>query len=271
MGIAGLGLIGASIGLGLRASQACSVIGFEPDSSNADLAFSRGCVDKLVDSVADLAECSMIIICAPPSAIPGIIAELAPLIGPNTVITETASTKGGVVAAIPASIAERFVIAHPMAGHDSGGPGNSTGEMFNGAKWLICPTPGVSPGSLDRVRSLALSLGARPLEMPIAEHDTHVGILSHLPHIYASLLILESGKLTQPEAAGSSWGEMTRVGGAHPPLWGDILAENGEVLAELLGAAKERIEVLEEALKNKDAKPIEYLFEEARRVRDEKR
>jgi prephenate dehydrogenase len=268
IGIVGLGLIGGSIGLGLRLVGR-RVIGIETDPSNARAASERGCADEITHELNGLAECEVVFLCTNPSAMPKIMSDLVEIAADDAVITDTSSTKAPIAAAIPKELKERFVIGHPMAGHHTGGPSHARADLFKGAVWLICETPDVKPEAITAVSALAAELGARRLDVPLEDHDLHVGILSHLPHVYASLLVLDSGKLRHPEAAGSSWGEMTRVGGAHPALWADILNENRKVLAALVSTARTRLQEVEEALLAGDPKPIERLFEDAKQVREE--
>src|SRR4029453_11797450 len=88
--------------------------------------------------------------------------------------------------------------------------------------------------------------------------DRLVAITSHLPHALANLLVNQAGDSRveghEPlAAAGGSLRDMTRIAGANPRIWIDILLDNREELAAALAEHRRRVTQVEAALASEDA------------------
>jgi hypothetical protein len=104
-------------------------------------------------------------------------------------------------------------------------------------------------------------------------HDHLMALVSHLPHIIASALIRQAAD-TAPQgrealrSAGPSFRDITRVAGANPALWADILLSNRDaVLAETRRHRAELADV-EEALRGGDRSWLEAFFARAAEGRE---
>src|SRR5262249_30049025 len=89
-------------------------------------------------------------------------------------------------------------------------------------------------------------------------HDRLVAVTSHLPHTLANLLVNQAGSSRveghEPlAAAGGSLRDMTRIAGANPRIWVDILLENRDELAAALAEHRRRLQQAEAALATGDA------------------
>jgi prephenate dehydrogenase len=93
--------------------------------------------------------------------------------------------------------------------------------------------------------------------------------VSHLPHVLANVLVGQAaGALTEDAqrlpATGPSFRDATRVAGANPALWRDILLSNREALSEELEACIAALRrVLDELLQG-DAESLERWIDDAR-------
>ncbi|MGC4069647.1 MAG: prephenate dehydrogenase/arogenate dehydrogenase family protein [Polyangiaceae bacterium] len=162
--IVGLGLIGGSIAraLRLRCPDVILVainrddLGAHPDVGST--------IDHFV-TLANVATCrtlisksDIIVLCQPVRVI---VESLSDYVSPNTVVTDTGSTKRQIVAkarSLPGQ--EWFVPGHPMAGREVGGFENSAPELFENRPWILC-TEGREPTAVRKVEMLLEHLGAR--------------------------------------------------------------------------------------------------------------
>ena len=101
-------------------------------------------------------------------------------------------------------------------------------------------------------------LGAVPVAIDPAAHDRLVAMTSHVPHVLANVVVNQAGAARieghEPLAnAGGSLRDMTRIAGANPRIWVDILLDNAAAVSEALGEHRRRIEQVEAALANGDA------------------
>ena len=222
----GVGLIGGSIGMALKA---CGhrVLGYDPKPEHIAKAIERHCIDEGAD-LGSIGKADAIFIAVPPAQVTPTLEALEPHLGPETVVSDCTSVKSQLlewVAARPA-LAERFVGGHPMAGHEKSGPAYASEWMFRGAKWILTPTKRTSAAAKERIAALVKETGAKPVRIDAAEHDRHVAVLSHLPHLVAAALVELGAQVESPEVAAGSWRDLTRVGGVDPELWSQILAGN---------------------------------------------
>ena len=240
LAIVGTGLIGTSIALAARRNGS-ECRGFDADGGTRDRAAALGAFDA-VRSLADaVAEAELVVVAVPVGSAPAIATEVLAAAGPATVVTDVASTKR----ALAAIKDPRFVPGHPIAGGATGGPARAAADLFEGATWFLTPTQASAPESVELVERFVSSLGARPVRTEADTHDRMLALTSHLPHAIANALMLAAARdETALAHAGASFREMTRVAGANPPLWADILLENRDELDGALAAFRAALETL---------------------------
>ena len=178
----GLGLVGTSIALALRA-QGWHVTGHDIDERRARRARELGAVDELgVDHLAAVA-----FVATPVAAIAGEVSAL--IAGDRTgalVVTDVGGVKGPIVSQISHP---RFVGGHPMAGSELEGPDGADPELFVGLD--LGPHAHVvnRPEAYSIVRSVVTGLGADVVALSPDRHDAVVAVVSHVPHLTAATLM----------------------------------------------------------------------------------
>jgi len=192
--IIGLGLIGGSIGLGLKAAklEGVQVVGHDRDPSVGAKARRVGAVDEsdwnLISAVRGA---NMVIIATPVVGVRETFGFIADHLEPGCVITDTASTKAEVMGwaadMLPPNI--HFVGGHAMAGKETPGIDGAEATLFKGATYCVFPTATAHPDAVRAVIGLAELLGATPYFLDPNEHDGFVGGISHLPLILSSALV----------------------------------------------------------------------------------
>ncbi len=262
VGVAGLGLIGASIAQGLAGGFARTVIGFDPDRRARTTASTS--VSSTTNRLEDLRGADLIVLAAPPSVVPELIAQIAAWPPDQTILTDVASVKANVADAVPTSLRARFVPGHPMSGHETTGAAYARPDLFHGANWVLCPFPEASENAMQTARSMVRHLRALPVLMDPLEHDRHVALLSHLPHVLASALLLRSASLDHGHIQGGSWRDLTRVGGSNPMLWADILIANKSAVLNELDQTSSLLVEFRKAIEADDVERLKTLIQDAR-------
>jgi prephenate dehydrogenase len=258
--ILGTGLIGASIGMGLR-TAGWTVVGWDPDPEALERARDRGAIDgPLPAGEEDESAPDMVILAGPPQAI---IDEVGS-IDTDALVMDVAGIKRGVVAA---ARGRRFVGSHPMAGRETSGPEAASPALFRGAAWVLV-TDGADETDLVTVERVVETLGARPIRMTAEEHDTAVAAVSHLPQVLAGALLLEADAETQAlDLAAGSFRDLTRVAASDPAVWAQLLAINREPVRAAIEGITARLRALADALDAGDAPAVEAFLDDARRLR----
>jgi prephenate dehydrogenase len=254
--VVGTGLIGASVGLAAKLHGA-RVAGWDPDPDALAAAVERGALDEAPASLeAALGGAELVVVAAPIAALPAVVAAVLEAAPEDATVTDVGSTKASVVAAAGGS--PRFVGGHPICGHEARGAEHANGGIFAGATWLLTPTTQTDPARHRLVHGFVADLGAVPVAIDPAAHDRLVAMTSHVPHVLANVVVNQAGAARveghEPLAnAGGSLRDMTRVAGANPRIWVDILLDNASAVRESLAEHRRRIEQVESALDAGDA------------------
>lgn len=249
--IIGTGLLGASIGLGLRERGIDVTL---EDASPTALAlaadYGAGRPRENGDDTPKL-----VVIATPPDVTADVI-ERALKTYPNSVVTDVASVKLAPFEELKRRglNLDKYIGSHPMAGRERGGAVMARTDLFVGRPWVICRDHDTSTSDLAQVDALALDLGAVPIEMTPEEHDASVGLVSHLPQVIASLLAtrLLDAKELAIGLAGQGLRDATRIASSDPELWVQILGSNSSAVIPLLEAFQDDLEEFIDALRNAD-------------------
>ncbi len=190
--VVGTGLVGASLGLALgRLDDVAEVVGYDVDRRQLADAAARGAVGRTAESPAGaVADADVVVLAVPVSAVPAVAAEVGPRLRPGAILTDVASVKSRVVAAMQAAVAPgvHVIGGHPMAGSHEAGAAHASAELFVGATYLLTPTVDTDPHAYRRQHALVAGLGAPPLAVHPDHHHPHVAVHSPLPHHAATTL-----------------------------------------------------------------------------------
>lgn len=239
--IVGTGLLGTSIGLGLRAAGV-EVLLTDPSPSAQAVAEDIGAGRSLT---ADH-QPGTVIVAAPPDVTGDEIINALQR-WPEAVVLDIASVKTAIANHLAEAIsdgritsqdAQRYIGTHPMAGRERSGPVAARGELFTAAPWVLCKTPATPQYVIDVASDVARLLGATIYHMSAEEHDAAVAQISHLPQIAASLLAsrLQDTSAQALQLAGNGLRDTTRIAASDASLWVQILTANADqILPELYG------------------------------------
>jgi prephenate dehydrogenase len=227
--LVGTGLIGGSIGLALRA-RGWHVTGSDTDRARATRAQEAGAID----AVGMDPDASITFVAVPVRAIPAAARDA--LASTSGYVTDVGSVKGSVVDAIDDP---RFVGGHPMAGSEQDGLEGADATLFEGAVWVLTPTPSTDDAAFATVRSVISSLGADVVALEPERHDALVAVVSHVPHLTAATLMRLADERAEEHRAllrlaAGGFRDMTRIAAGHPGIWPDICAENRTAIVEML-------------------------------------
>lgn len=268
----GTGLIGGSIGLGLRATGSWHVRGYDRAPEHAQLALQTGAIDEVADDLHTAGEADVIVVATPIGQILPTIGALAPEIRSGTVVTDVGSTKAPIAVEAQRLLGadRRFVGGHPMAGTEREGVLAARADLFEGTLWLLTPTRDTDPEAYRTVHGLVATLGARSLALEPAEHDRLVALISHLPYAVATVLMELAGTEGDERvfrAAAGSFRDLTRTAGSNPSIWRDILLTNRAALLDEIDAFMAALRVFRDALADEDWERVNTAIHNARAAR----
>ena len=248
--ILGIGLIGGSLGLGLRQAS-WPVQGWSPSPDTRALALRRGAIERAFETPEDAVEdAELIVVASPIRAIPEIFQAIAGAARDGAVVTDVASVKAQVLRwaaeLLPPRL--RFVGGHPMAGKEVQGVAAADPATLHGCTYCLAPP---DAEALPVVREMVEAIHARPLILNAEEHDRAVAAASHLPFVAATALVQaatpELGGLAG-EVAASGFRDTTRVAMASPPMHADICNFNAEAVRDMIDRMQRELDALKASL-----------------------
>ena len=276
--IAGLGLIGASMALGIKRDHPdYEILGYNRSQASRDIALERGMIDRATDNFASFAPLAdVIILTLPIKQTIAFLQELATLkLKEGVIISDAGSTKSAIVATAEKCFADkpvRFVGAHPMAGSHKTGAASADVNLFENAYYIFTPSSLTTPDTLEEMRDLLSGLHARFIEIDAEEHDRVTSQISHFPHILASGLMEQTASYAEEHEmarrfAAGGFRDMTRIAESEPGMWTSILLSNRETIIERIEDFKGRLDEIEQAISKGDENQIWNFFNQAREQR----
>ena len=271
--VIGVGLIGGSFALALKAAKLCGhVAGIGRSAANLQLAKERGIIDSIAAHAGDA---DLVLVATPVAQFPQVLASLAPRLKPSAIVMDAGSTKRDVVAAARSALGAKipqFVPAHPIAGAEKSGAAAASADLFRGKRVVLTPLQENSAASLQAIEAAWTACGARVSRMSPEEHDALFAAVSHLPHLLAYALVHEfAGRGNSAQLFGYAAGgfrDFTRIASSHPEMWRDICVANREPLLAELERYSEKLRALRALLERGDGAALEKLFAEARAARE---
>ena len=276
--IAGLGLIGASMALGIKRDHPdYEILGYNRSQASRDIALERGMIDRATDDFASFAPLAdVIILTLPIKQTITFLQELATLdLKEGVIISDAGSTKSAIVATAEKCFADkpvRFVGAHPMAGSHKTGAASADVNLFENAYYIFTPSSLTTPDTLEEMKDLLSGLHARFIEIDAEEHDRVTSQISHFPHILASGLMEQTAKYAEEHEmarrfAAGGFRDMTRIAESEPGMWTSILLSNRETIIERIEDFKRRLDEVGQAISKGDENQIWNFFNQAREQR----
>jgi len=256
LAVVGLGLVGGSVALAAHEKKLASEV------RGVDPALDRAGPIPLM-SLEDAARWAQgLVLAVPIESMESVLAQLAPMIDREAILTDTASVKGAVADAarrlLP--VPENMVGAHPMAGGDAMGFQHARADLFQGAACILA-LGGQEPAPVvDRVEQFWQCLGTFTVRQTPEEHDATVAVLSHAPHAiaYAFAQGLPQGDVLR--LAGAGLRDFARIARANPVLWSEILLRNGSRVAEEIARFERNLGEIVDALDRGDRGALERLL-----------
>lgn len=279
VGIIGLGLLGGSLAKALKEYTEYEVVGYARRQEVCDAAIQDGVVKAAWTEVEPLIKNSDIVVFSlPPDTNARLFTEIAHLFRPGQVVTDVSSAKENFVRAVYDSIPKGtvFVSVHPMAGSEKGGYEVSHKNLFKGMGWIVLEDKASDVYSEEVAQELAdmgRALGSRIEFVDIYAHDAYLAMVSHMPHLLASILTQvsggdELGELRMKLSAGG-FRDCTRVAGGLPSMWREIIYGNRHNVIEGLTQIESEIEHVKAILSQDDeGQALESYLERSREIRN---
>ncbi len=276
--IIGVGLIGGSLAMVLKAKGLCdTIVGIGRGKENLETAKQMGLIDEYTHDIAEGVQgADLVVLAVPVMSIEGVVKRAASSFKTGAIVTDVGSVKEEIINTVTAHLPEgvHFVAAHPIAGTENSGAEASVKDLYVGRRCIITPTDKTDKAALDKVVKLWKLAGSEVVTMDAREHDIILAAVSHLPHVIAYALvnsIADAGKGMERDVISYSAGgfkDTTRIAGSSPDMWTDICQMNKTALVGVIEGFQAELEAIKVDIEADNTELIKRSFERAKKVRD---
>jgi len=228
LGIIGTGLIGGSLALALkkRRAEKYEISCYNRSIETSKKAFELGAVDKVCDSIEELAEfCDVIIIATPVGAYKNIFKIILPRFSSEKVLTDCGSIKSIIYQdfkdIFPPKFHSNFIPCHPIAGKEVGGLLNADADLFLNKTNII--TLEIETQQSSIVREVWTDAGMVNKVMEAQKHDDIFAKISHFPQFLSFMVEKYISKQSPNDPDLSSFLRLTK---SPKNIWLDIFKGN---------------------------------------------
>jgi prephenate dehydrogenase len=232
IGIAGMGLIGASLSMALGRAG-FNVTGFDTDKSVVRLVNQRRMASSCFATPRGILDADFIFVALYPEAAVQFIENHSQNFKKGAVIVDCCGVKTGVCQRAEKAAQRNgffFIGGHPMAGKERSGAREAAPDLFCGASFILTPKGGCE-AQIKKLKTILRAAGfAKFIRTTPKNHDRIIAFTSQLPHVVACAL---ANNISLSEHAGytaGSFRDITRVAHSNAVLWSELLTENSEML-----------------------------------------
>jgi prephenate dehydrogenase len=251
------------------------VLGIPRREATIAEALSVGAIDEGTLDLSRVQEAELVVLAPPVLTIPPLVEAIRPHLQDGAIVTDVGSTKATLMrqleAMVPADV--ELIGGHPMAGSEQGGVLAGRSDLFEGAIWVVTPSPRTLADRLDRLTTLIRLLGATPVRMEAEAHDAAVARISHLPHLAAAALAEAASAGGADEATlrllvAGGFKSTTRIAASPPEVWRDICLTNREAILAALTDFEGSLGAFRATLEAEDAEELRRCFERGKGSRE---
>ena len=271
LGIVGVGLIGASLGLAHKDAKTFQkILGVGRSKANLDAALQMGAIDAAVSLQECAKAADVIVVCVPVAQTFAVLHAIEPHLKPNALITDAGSTKSDVIMAAKTALGDKvaqFVPAHPIAGGAQHGAIAAKSDLYQGKEVILCPLQENSPVAIDAIDQFWSTTGAATHRMSALQHDAVFASISHLPHILSFALMLQVANSEDANVklghAGAGFRDFTRIAGSSPEMWRDISLANKTALLKEMDQYLNLTKLIRDMIASEDGEALLKAFTRA--------
>ena len=209
--IIGMGPVGMSIGLGLKAAGLTDteILGTSGDRKTLNYGKEIGAFDEISSSLRPaLRGAQMVILDSTLGEAKELMEAIGPILEEGCLVTDTGPAKVKMMEWAAEYLPDHveFVAGRPVAKEYMKSVEDATADAFDEGVYCIVTSRTTSQSAVKTVVGLAELLGAKPLFLDEHEHDSYTSAALHLP-------VLLSSALVNSVSSSPAWREIARVAG----------------------------------------------------------
>lgn len=263
--IVGYGLMGGSLALALRPHlEYLAIVDTDPRA----LAAAASVADRTTSQFEVVAsEADLVILATPVRTILELLGRLPALRSTGCMVFDLGSTKQAVGRAMDL-LPGRFqgIGGHPMCGKEESGFSAASADLFEGQSFVLCRNVRTDAGIETLALRLVELVGATPLFLDAAVHDSLTAATSHLPYLVAASLV-RAAATSQDErtwqVSATGFRDTSRLSGSDPRMMLDILVTNAPAILSYLQRFQEQLGEVAGRIRSQDEESLLNWLNEA--------
>ncbi len=272
IGIIGLGLMGGSLGIALKASDTdYQIVGFDHNKGHCSQALELKLVDKIAESLDEVKACDVIFLSIPVGGIISVLQNMKDVSSDCTII-DMGSTKEKIVSSVPQEIRKNFVASHPMTGTEKFGPTAAIKDLYKDQVVVLCDLEESGKHQQETALRLYREIGMKLVFMGSKEHDRHAAFISHMPHALSYAIANTVMKQEDPKSiialAGGGFRDMSRIAKSSPRMWEDIFRQNKDNLLTAIDHFGTELKRCQEMVEKEEWDELNQWMQDANKLHD---
>lgn len=262
--IVGLGLIGGSYAMGLKAAG-LFVGALDVNGASIEYGLKNGIIDE-GNTEADaefVGKYDVVVFCLYPTAFEKWIEENRQILKEGAVITDVTGVKSAVIPKINALLSGKceYIAAHPMAGREVYGVENARSDMFHGANYIVTPTEDNTDTAIAIAKEIGKVLGFKEISVLSPErHDEVIGYLSQLTHCIAVALMICKDASGMERYTGDSFRDLTRIAKINDAMWSELFFANKKELLSQMELFEKSFAELKRSIEETDSEKLREMM-----------
>ena len=260
------------MGLALRELGGFGCIaGFDNNPLHSQQALSLGLVDECISLEELISDGDVLFLATPVESIIALLPKLTS-IKPSATIIDLGGTKELIIKHIPDSIRKNFIAAHPMAGTEFYGPKAALPHLFKDSIVILANLEESGEAQIQMAREIFLGIGMKIIKMDAHEHDRHIALISHMPHIIsyalANAVLSQEDPQTILALIGGGFRSMSRLSKSSPKMWNDIFKQNTQNVLDSITSFQDELQKAKNMLESKDWEGLETFMAQANKLQE---
>lgn len=271
--VVGLGLIGGSMALDLKANGLASeIIGVDYNEKHCHEALGIKLVDRILPIDLALEQSDVMILAIPVQHIVKVLPEVLDKVKSQVVI-DVGSTKYPVSECVKNHpLRGNYVATHPMAGTEFSGPTAAIKNLFRNKAAIFCDVDRSSKNAIYIANDIYDCLGMPIVKMTSKQHDLHTAYVSHISHVSSfalALTVLKKEKDAQNifNLASGGFDSTVRLAKSSPEMWTPIFTQNSDNIITVLDLYIRELQRFREAIETQNTEALNDIISEANKIR----
>ncbi len=258
--IIGLGLIGGSFAKALKSKDSSfEIYGYDNDTNVINQAKNSKIIEDFLRIDEKIVNFDLIVISSWLDSYQEIFEKISKFKLETSLIIDLGSLKNFIFDIVDKKQMKNFIACHPIAGSEKSGFENSSKDLFQDKKFIICKNEFNEEKDVEKIVNLAKLIGCEVEFVDAKKHDEIFALTSHLPQFLSFLTKDFIPKNIEKNFILKAF----RLNNSNPIIWNDIFKINQKNIEKFYVEFFENLMIFAEKI---DENQFTEVFEEINEI-----